>query len=67
VGAAPDRLTSRAAHNKGDIMSRQPMNTSVRERERDERKREFHEAVKDGTLKIRKATAAERRAWKVKP
>ena len=48
-------------------MSRQPMNTSVRERERDERKREFHEAVKDGTLKIRKASAAERRAWKVKP
>ena len=47
-------------------MTNQPMNTSFRERERDERKRQFSEQVKSGSLKIRKATAAERRAWKTK-
>ena len=48
-------------------MTKQPINTSVRERQRIERKREFREQVKDGSLKIRNATAAERRAWKVRP
>ena len=48
-------------------MTKQPINTSVRERQRIERKREFREQVKSGSLKIRKATVAERRAWKAKP
>ena len=43
-----------------------PMNTSVRDRQREERQQRFSEQVEDGTLKIRKATAAERRAWKAK-
>ena len=48
-------------------MTQQPMNTSVREGQRDERERQFREQVKSGSLKIRKATVAERRAWKAKP
>ena len=35
------------------------MNASVRERQREERQRLFREPVKAGSLKIRKATAAE--------
>jgi hypothetical protein len=46
---------------------KQPMNASFRERDRDQRKRQFREQVKSGSLKIRKATAAEQRAWKAKP
>ena len=48
-------------------MTKQPINTSFRERQSIERKHDFREQVKSGSLKIRKATAAERRAWKVKP
>jgi hypothetical protein len=48
-------------------MTKQPINTSVRERQRIERKRDFREQVKSGSLEIRKATVAERRAWKAKP
>ena len=57
----------KAVRRDAGVMTKQPMNASVRERQRDERKRQFREQVKSGSLKIRKATAGERRAWKVKP
>ena len=66
VGSVSAARVRAQGRTEAGVMSRQPMNTSVREREREERKREFHEAVKDGSLKVRKATAAERRAWKAK-
>ena len=47
--------------------TKKPMNTSVRERQREERQRLFREQAKSGSLTIRKATVAERRAWKAKP
>lgn len=49
-----------------DAGAMKPMNASVRERQREEREGRFREQVNSGSLKIRKATVAERRAWKAK-
>jgi hypothetical protein len=54
----------KAARRDAGVMTKQPMNASVRERQREERERQFREQVKSGSLKLRKATVAERRAWK---
>ena len=56
----------KAVRRDAGVMTKQPMNASVRERQREERQRLFREQAKSGSLNIRKATVAERRAWKAK-
>ena len=54
----------KAVRRDAGVMTKHPMNASVRERQREQREGRFREQVKSGSLKIRKATVAERRAWK---